>query len=339
MTTTIRKRALIAAVALAAGAVGATGLLASRRDDPIAPRALEPPVSREAVREAVRPPADVERPTPPLAAGGRSGPAPAPALEPAPPRPAPAPAAASPDPAEPAPPRPAPARAAAPPAPARPDGERRELVAAAKRELLALYGYVGEVDLDGARALIAGRKAAAEAIAARLAALGPGGARAIEDDFDEGDPTRARLLLVTALGAIDDPEAPAVLRTLLDREPTFIVKREVLLALGRCGEPAAAAALDGVLATEPDPQLRIAAVHAASRHPTVVDALARCAGADADAAVRLEAVRALGRAGSAAAHAALEGIAGRPDIDPAVRRAAARELARPASTPRRRATR
>ncbi len=205
--------------------------------------------------------------------------------------------------------------------------ERSADVASVLDELSKLYGPAGKLSWDEARVLVATRKSTTEALVARLAALGRGGAAAIASRYEEAT-TRGRLLLVRGLEQVQDPETPEVLGALLEREETFSLRRALVVALGKRREPAAEAVLGRVRRSAEDSRLRTASVHALSGRADALTVLAETVRNDPDRRVRKEAVRALGLTGDRRALATLNELARGEAVEPSVRASAIQELAR-----------
>lgn len=106
--------------------------------------------------------------------------------------------------------------------------------------------------------------------------------------------TRARARAVRALGDVKTPEAAAALRTALG-DGAASVRIQATSALRRSQGAAAAPLLEHVVANDPDPKVRLAALRALSVLTGAVSARAlEHASRDADASVRQEAMRQLG---------------------------------------------
>jgi hypothetical protein len=119
------------------------------------------------------------------------------------------------------------------------DPAQAAAVSQALTELKALYQPVGSLGWDEAKALIAKREQATKELAERLGRLGQGGARAMAAAFSQADSMREKLLLVQGLGKVDDTEAAGYLQSLLERDPSFSMRKEVVVALGQRGDSAA----------------------------------------------------------------------------------------------------
>jgi len=209
----------------------------------------------------------------------------------------------------------------------RADPDKADGVSEVLDEMSRQYGHAGNLDWDDARALVAKRKGLSDALVDRLSSLGPGGALAIAGHFAAASGTRAKLLLVRALGEIPDSTAPVALEGLLAVAPTHSVRREIVVALGKRPEARAIEALGRILQSEQDPRLRIAAVQALSGRPEAMQALTLSLAEDADTAVRIEAIRSIGLIGDDGARSALTDVAvGEEDVS--IRMNAIQELAR-----------
>jgi HEAT repeat protein len=194
-------------------------------------------------------------------------------------------------------------------------------------ELKRLYGPVGSLKWEQAKALIAEREGATQELVDRLAKLGPGGARAIASGYVEADSTRAKLLLVRALGKLNDAEAAGMLQDMLGRDESFSLRKEMVAALGQRRDGEAEQALTGVLAQQDDAQLRFASAQALSGRETALPALTERLRTDSSPDVRKELVRSIGLVRSAPAMRALAEVA-RSRTDITVRQTAIQELGR-----------
>jgi len=65
-----------------------------------------------------------------------------------------------------------------------------------------------------------------------LANLDPGGAAVLGASYVQAEDMRGKLLLIHALGRIQDDPAAAVLESLLLAENTYSLQREMIIALG-----------------------------------------------------------------------------------------------------------
>jgi HEAT repeat protein len=207
------------------------------------------------------------------------------------------------------------------------DPAKKAAAAAALEDLKKQYGYAGALSWDDAKALIAQRQQETKALEDRLAALGPGGARAITAAYNETDDMRGKLLLIHALGGIQDGEAAAALQELLTGESSYSLQREIVVALGQRQDAASVELLMGILAGSADPQVRFAAAQALSGKGQALSLLADRVGVETSLDVRMELIRAIGAIGNDAARSALVRIAQGP-LDANVRQAAIQELGR-----------
>ncbi len=213
--------------------------------------------------------------------------------------------------------------------------EKRAVAAKSKEvaDLLAKFGeifsYAGEMDYEQAKALIADRKAKVDEIVKALAALGPGGARAMSEAYaEEGSGTQQQLAMIEALGLIEDEEASDVLGTLYAGDDRYSLQREVLGSLARRTDAESEAVLTGILASEDDKRLRAGAASALGGRATAVPALASLvASSQEDSEVKQEAVHAIGRAGTEEAKTVLTETAS-AEGNTLLRKTAIQELAR-----------
>jgi len=197
----------------------------------------------------------------------------------------------------------------------------------ALEELKTIYGSAGSLDWEAARRLIAQRQKASEELVERLAQLGPGGARAMAASYTEADSTRARLLLVRSLGKVRDDQAPGALEALLERDKSFSLRKEMVLALRQRPEASAEQVLTDMLANEGDAQLRFASAQALSGREKALPALAQRLRSETHSDVQRELVRSVGLVRNDQAKGLLAGIAHATD-DSALRQTAIQELGR-----------
>jgi HEAT repeat protein len=207
------------------------------------------------------------------------------------------------------------------------DPAKRAEVVAVLADQKALYAEVGALSWDETKALVARRRKAADELVERLARLGPGGSRAIAEAYAGTEDTRARLLLVAALGRIADPEASAVLHALMGIDHSFSARKEMVAALGKRNEPASSAVLTDLLQNQQDPRLRAVGVQAMSGRADALPVLMECILTDPSQDVRMESIRSVGLIGNQAAQDELTGIA-KGRVESSVRQAAIQELAR-----------
>jgi HEAT repeat protein len=207
------------------------------------------------------------------------------------------------------------------------DPATRAEVVAVLADQRTLYAEVGALSWDETKALVARRRKAADELVERLARLGPGGSRAIAEAYSGTEDTRARLLLVAALGRIADPEASAVLHALMGLDHTFSARKEMVAALGQRNEPASSAMLTDLLQNQQDPRLRAVGVQAMSGRADALPVLMERVLTDPSRDVRMESIRSVGLIGNQAARDELAGIA-KGSMEASVRQAAIQELAR-----------
>lgn len=126
-----------------------------------------------------------------------------------------------------------------------------------------LYGFAGVLDYDEAKALIQQRKEQFDALVQELAALGPPGARAMQESFGEIEYTRAKLALINALELIDDDNASLALGALFEAGSNHSLEREMVAALGHRGtDPFTAEVLNNIVSTSEDERILAAGVMA-----------------------------------------------------------------------------
>jgi len=170
-------------------------------------------------------------------------------------------------------------------------------VAAEIREVLSalneLYQPVGALDWNQAKALLAKREQATKELLERLARLGPGGARAMAEALLQVENLRAKLLLVQGMGKVNDPEAAAVLQSLLDREDSFSLRKAVVVALGQRRDGAAEQTLGSLLNGQSDPQLRFGSAQGLAGRENALPLLAQCLRTESNQDVRLELIRSI----------------------------------------------
>ncbi|HTS19817.1 MAG TPA: HEAT repeat domain-containing protein [Verrucomicrobiae bacterium] len=200
-------------------------------------------------------------------------------------------------------------------------------VATAVENVKKLYGYAGALSWDDAKALVARRQQETKAIEDRLAGLGAGGAAAIADGYKTTDDMHSKLMLIHALGAIQDDAADATLQSLLARESSFSLQREIVAALGQRQDPEAVAILSQIAANQADPQLRFAAVQALSGQPSALPVLTQLAQTETNPEVQKQTILAIGAIHNDAAQSELAGIA-EGSMDIGIRKTAIQELAR-----------
>jgi HEAT repeat protein len=207
------------------------------------------------------------------------------------------------------------------------DPAKKATVAGVLADLNKQYGYAGALGWDEARALLARREQATRALLNQLAGLGPGGARAIGATYAETEDMRGKLLLIDALGKIQDGEAGEVLRALFGSESSFNLQREMVAALGQRQDAAAVEALGEIAASQTDARLRFAAAQALSGRPDALPVLAQLIQTESDPNVRKELIQSAGAIGNDAALRVVAGIAqGALDLD--VRQTAIQVLGR-----------
>ena len=202
------------------------------------------------------------------------------------------------------------------------------LVPACLTRYATQYEGGGLLTADEAKALIARREQAAKELVAELAAFGPGGARAVAEAYDAAGELRVKLLLVAALGRINDSEAGGILAELLAHEVSPDLQKAMVHALRQRGEPSAVGSLAGLLAGGSSDALQFEAVQALAGRPDALPALTASIEGAGGQAVRLEAIHSVGLMNNEAAKAALVTIAQNTAMTPAVREMATQELGR-----------
>ena len=204
---------------------------------------------------------------------------------------------------------------------------KRARVAETFRALRRIYGHAGALSWEDAKALIEAREKAEEDLVDRLASLGPGGAKILAEVYPSGPGTREQMLVIRALGQIEDTEAAQVLDSLLAAEQSHSMRKEMVMALGRRDELASSQVLANVLANEQDDQVRFASAQALSRNVDSVPLLAQQLHADPSPNVQKELIHSLGKTGTDSAMSALESVA-LSQKELSVRQTAIQELAR-----------
>jgi HEAT repeat protein len=181
---------------------------------------------------------------------------------------------------------------------------------------------------DKAAALNAQRAQAKVDLLQKLIALGPGAAQAISDSYKQSNVIRDRLILAEALGSIQDPSAVAVLQNLLAGETDFFHRQKLITALGHRSESGALNSLVGITTGSDPGGLKFAAVQGLSGRAGALAALDAVIENGTDLAVRLEAIRSIGRIGTDAARQMLVKIAQNASLPSIIRETAIQELRR-----------
>jgi HEAT repeat protein len=199
---------------------------------------------------------------------------------------------------------------------------------AALEDMKKLYGYAGALSWDDAKALIARRQQETKALEDRLAGLGAGGAAAIAAGYNATADMHDKLMLIHALGRVQDDAADATLQSLLASESSFSLQREIVAALGERQDPSSVAILSQIAANQTDSQqLRFAAVQSLSGQPSALPVLTQLFQTETNPDVQKQMLLAIGATHNDAAQSALAGIAeGNTDIG--IRETAIQELAR-----------
>jgi HEAT repeat protein len=200
-------------------------------------------------------------------------------------------------------------------------------VAAALQDEKKLYGYAGALNWDDAKALIGKRQQETKALEDRLAGLGAGGAKAIAASYNETDDMHGKLMLIHALGSIQDQEADGVLQALLSGETSFSLQREIVAALGQRQDAGSLAILSQIATDQTDPKLRFAAVQSLAGQPDALPVLAQLIQKETNPDVQKQMLLAVGAIHNDAAQSVLAGIA-QGSMDIGIRETAIQELAR-----------
>jgi len=218
-----------------------------------------------------------------------------------------------------------------------PAGQKTGIVvsAALKTEVMAalqdqekLYGYAGALSWDDAKALIARRQQETKALEDRLAGLGAGGAAAIAAGYNATADMHDKLMLIHALGRIQDDATDATLQSLLAGESSFSLQREIVAALGQRQDPDSVAILSQIAANQTDSQqLRFAAVQSLAGQPSAVPVLTQLVQTETNPDVQKEMLLAIGATHNDAAQNALAGVA-EGSMNVGIRQTAIQELAR-----------
>jgi HEAT repeat protein len=200
-------------------------------------------------------------------------------------------------------------------------------VMAALQDEKKLYGYAGALSWDDAKALVTRRQQETKAIEDRLAGLGAGGAAAIAAGYNETDDVRGKLMLIHALGRIQDGAADATLQSLLGSESSFSLQREIVAALGQRQDPESVAILSQIAAGQTDPQLRFAAAQSLAGQPDALPVLTQLIQTETNPDVQKKMLLAVGAIHNDAAQRVLAGVA-EGGMDVGIRQTAIQELAR-----------
>jgi HEAT repeat protein len=190
-----------------------------------------------------------------------------------------------------------------------------------------LYGYAGALNWDDAKALIARRQQETKALEDRLAGLGAGGAVAIAAGYNATADMHDKLMLIHALGRIQDGPADATLQSLLAGESSFSLQREIVAALGQRQDSESVAILSQIAASQTDPQLRFAAVQSLAGQPSALPVLTQLVQTETNPDVQKQMLLAIGATHNDAAQNALAGVA-QGSMDIGIRQTAIQELAR-----------
>jgi HEAT repeat protein len=201
-------------------------------------------------------------------------------------------------------------------------------VMAALQDDEKLYGYAGALSWDDAKALIARRQQETKALEDRLAGLGAGGAAAIAAGYNATADMHDKLMLIHALGRIQDDATDATLQSLLAGENSFSLQREIVAALGQRQDPDSVAILSQIAANQTDSQqLRFAAVQALAGQPSALPVLTQLIQTETNPDVQKQTLLAIGAIHSDAAQGALAAVA-EGSMDIGIRQTAIQELAR-----------
>jgi HEAT repeat protein len=196
-------------------------------------------------------------------------------------------------------------------------------------ENAAIVQDVGEMDYDQAKALVADRNAQRQAIVDQLAALGPGGARAMLEASQSDTGTRGKLALIEALAAIEDAEASVALATMYAEEDKYSLQRQIIGSLGHRKDAETEEMLTSMLDSTSDKRLRAGIVQALSGRPGALDELNKVATSSLeDDDVRAEALHAIGLTGGQEAQDMLMRVASDSSYDLSLRKAAIQQVER-----------
>ena len=200
-------------------------------------------------------------------------------------------------------------------------------VTAALQDEKKLYGYAGALGWDDAKALIARRQQDTKAIEDRLAGLGAGGAKAIAAGYNETDDMHGKLMLIHALGRIQDGAADATLQSLLGGESSFSLQREIVAALGQRQGAESIAILSQIATDQTDSNLRFAAVQSLAGQPDALPVLTQLIQKETNPDVQKQMLLAVGAIHNDAAQGVLAGVA-QGSMDIGIRETAIQALAR-----------
>jgi hypothetical protein len=190
-----------------------------------------------------------------------------------------------------------------------------------------LYGYAGALSWDDAKALITRRQQETKALEDRLAGLGAGGAQAIAAGYTGTDDVRGKLMLIHALGRIQDDAADGVLQALLSGESVFSLQREIVAALGQRQDAESTALLSQIAASQTDPRLRVAATQSLAGRPDALPVLTQLIQTETNPTLQKEMLLSVGAIHNDAAQRVLAGVA-QGGMDIGIRQTAIQELAR-----------
>ncbi|MGA3163194.1 MAG: HEAT repeat domain-containing protein [Verrucomicrobiota bacterium] len=207
------------------------------------------------------------------------------------------------------------------------DSAKRAQVVATLDDEKKLYNYAGEMGWDDAKALIAKRQQATKDLENRLAAMGQGGANAIAATYADVEDVRGRMMLLHALGTIQDDQAGGLLQALLDSENSLSLQREIIDALSLRHDADTVALLAQIAAEASDSRLRFAAVQGLAGREDGLSALQQLMQTETDPEVQKAIVLAVGGVHTAAAQSLLASVA-QGAMDPSIRQMAIQALAR-----------
>lgn len=200
-------------------------------------------------------------------------------------------------------------------------------VTAALQDEKKRYEYAGALGWDDAKALIARRQQDTKALEDRLAGLGAGGAKAIAAGYNETDDVHGKLMLIHALGKIQDQEADGVLQALLGGETAFSLQREIVAALGQRQDAGSIAILSQIATDQADSNLRFAAVQSLAGQADALPVLAQLIQKETNPDVQKQMLLAVGAIHNDAAQGVLAGVA-QGSMDVGIRQTAIQALAR-----------
>lgn len=190
-----------------------------------------------------------------------------------------------------------------------------------------LFAPRGRLSVEQTRALVAGRDAQAEALAALIGAMGPAELDALRARF-AGAKTRDSLVLIEGIGRSSEAVSVSVLEELYVDEAGYTLRSNILKALGDSPAPDHTVLLVQELWTNPDGRLSQTAAMMLRGEEAAAGDLAAAIDSELPLKTRLEAVASLGAVGSAQAEQAPTQVAADEDARARVRAYAEKELVR-----------